>query len=202
MDHPTGLQGLGQHIQSFRQHLVLKVCLLIAPMASQHQLSDSDAEVNVPPPKMPRMMAASAPHDLSDSEDDGAGIKLVRPEIDPVDAHLDLMPGLRDVARDQPLKMAEVFAGCGALSEAMGTRGFPTWSIDYAIGGSKHDFSSAPTADALAKMLASYHYVHFAPPCNTFSMARYPKLRTRVLNNVLTTNMFLLLLKNNSNGFR
>ena len=22
------------------------------------------------------------------------------------------------------------------------------------------------------------HYVHFAPPCNTFSQARYPRLRT------------------------
>lgn len=162
-------------------------------MASQLQLSDSDAEgSSVQPSKMPRtdmniMQPMPKPmlDELSDSDHDGEDLTLVHTPVDPVEARLDIMPGLRDVGRDNPLKMAEVFAGCGALSEAMSARGFPTWSIDYAIGGENHDFSSTPTALALANDLRKYHYTHFAPPCNTFSMARYPKLRPGVQNNDL-----------------
>ena len=147
---------------------------LLIPMASQ-VLSDSDIEVPRPL-KIPKM--ADTPDQAGQlSDSDGEDIKLVYTPTDPVEACLDIMPGLRDVPRDIPLKMAEVFAGCGALSHAMSHRGFPTWTVDFKIGGAAHDFSNADTAMKLANDLGDFNYIHFAPPCNTFSMARYPKLR-------------------------
>ena len=142
-------------------------------MASQ-VLSDSDLEAERPL-KIPKVPDTQDKGQLSDSDD--GEIKLVYTPTDPVEACLDVMPGLRDVPRDNPLKMAEVFAGCGALSHAMGHRGFPTWTVDFKIGGEAHDFSNGDTAMKLAKDLGEFQYIHFAPPCNTFSMARYPKLR-------------------------
>ena len=142
-------------------------------MASQ-VLSDSDVDAERPL-KIPKMPDTHDQGQLSDSDD--GEIKLIYTPTDPVEACLDIMPGLRDVPRDNPLKMAEVFSGCGALADAMSHRGFPTWTVDFKTGGAAHDLSNADTAMSLAKDLGHYQYIHFAPPCNTFSMARYPKLR-------------------------
>ncbi|CAK9104678.1 Uncharacterized protein SCF082_LOCUS48825, partial [Durusdinium trenchii] len=117
---------------------------------------------------------------LSDSgSDDGAELTLTWQEPDPVNDVLAEMPGLRVAGRDMPVRMAEVFAGCGALSKEMSRRGFVTKAVDFLLGGPEHDMSNDGVCQTLGDEFLKYTYVHFAPPCNTFSAARYPKLRTK-----------------------
>jgi hypothetical protein len=72
----------------------------------------------------------------------------------------------------------EVFAGSGNLSKALVDCGLEsdTVDIEYSDG---HDMSQTSTVDHLcdANDSADYKYAHLAPPCNTYSVARFPKIR-------------------------
>ena len=72
----------------------------------------------------------------------------------------------------------EVFAGSGHLSEALRRVGCSVARIDIRIGGAAHDLSKGATVAAVKALRPQY--VHLAPCCNTYSAARYPKLRTKL----------------------
>jgi hypothetical protein len=61
-------------------------------------------------------------------------------------------------------KCMEIFSGSGTLSKALRLHGM------------------LKTADAILRqaMEDQTDYVHLSPPCNTYSNARYPKIRTAV----------------------
>ena len=75
----------------------------------------------------------------------------------------------------------EVFAGSGNLSKALVDCGLESDKVDieYCDG---HDMSQKSTVDDLcdASNAADYKYAHLAPPCNTYSVARFPKIRPPV----------------------
>jgi hypothetical protein len=77
------------------------------------------------------------------------------------------------------LKTAEVFSGSGKHSKSLARRGVDTFEIDI-----KHsadfDMSDAAKVTTLTNTLMIHdrrQYVHFAPPCNTYSSARHPRIR-------------------------
>ena len=53
--------------------------------------------------------------------------------------------------------------------------------VDIMLGGKDHDFTQDACVTAIMATIKHYDikYVHFAIPCNTYSVARYPKLRTK-----------------------
>eukprot|EP00973_Karenia_brevis_P090121 12401080-Karenia_brevis.AAC.1 len=69
------------------------------------------------------------------------------------------------------LLMVEVFAGSGSLAKAFARKGFQVlmWDIAY---GDQYDLKKPSNQKALRRILGSAHYVHFAPPCLSFSLAR------------------------------
>lgn len=78
----------------------------------------------------------------------------------------------------------EVFAGSCHLSQAFCRAGHETWSMDIRLAAD-HDFSSeSGPAQLLLKakeFRAKHHmhpYIHFAPPCSTYSRARRPAIRS------------------------
>lgn len=158
-------------------------------MASQ--LSDSDVEE---PPVVRLKTGWEDSSKLSDSgSDDGAELTLTWQEPDPVNDVLAEMPGLRVAGRDMPVRMAEVFAGCGALSKEMSRRGFVTKAVDFLLGGPEHDMSNDGVCQTLGDEFLKYTYVHFAPPCNTFSAARYPKLRSGLMKKYVCFILFIFI---------
>ena len=76
----------------------------------------------------------------------------------------------------------EVFSGSGNLSTALAAQDFHTNSIDLAIDQA-HDMSKTQVSDALAQHAErhSTFYTHMAPPCNSYSVARRPRLRTAMI---------------------
>lgn len=73
----------------------------------------------------------------------------------------------------------EVFAGSGQLSAALRAKGGAVDVIDLNRCES-HDMSEPSTSTALLRKALLNHtaYSHFAPPCNTYSAAVWPPLRT------------------------
>ena len=73
---------------------------------------------------------------------------------------------------------AEFFSGSGGLSKALEKVGIRCQEYDLKLNVS-HDMSDMARArELLAECVRrEVRYVHFAPPCNSFSMARFPKLR-------------------------
>ena len=71
----------------------------------------------------------------------------------------------------------EVCAGSQHLSQALQAEGCRIQPIDIAIGGQDHDLSIADNVDRL-KADDTEDYNHYAPPCNTYSSCRMPKIRS------------------------
>lgn len=74
--------------------------------------------------------------------------------------------------------VAEIFCGSGNLSRALEVY-FVAHQYDLQIDVS-HDFSKWARVEKIAAFLmaSGCRYVHMAPPCNTYSNARYPKIRS------------------------
>ena len=108
-------------------------------------LSDSDPDAPEPPAKVCKHDHKKADPiisilTLSDSDhEEGEPEEMDFDIKDPCTACGE--PFLRDVPRDQALRMAEVFSGSGVLAEEMSALGFVTRSIDFATGGDAHDIS-------------------------------------------------------------
>jgi len=81
-------------------------------------------------------------------------------------------------ARTGP-KTMEVFSGTGKLSKALARQGADTLEIDLMISD-KWDMSDNRVSDEITHQAIVGHkdYCHIAIPCNSYSVARYPKLRT------------------------
>lgn len=77
-----------------------------------------------------------------------------------------------------PCNAIEVCAGVGNLTTALNVTGFKAVGLDMSIDLS-HDLLNASFVDSIKRLLGSgvIRYMHIAPPCNTYSVARYPKLR-------------------------
>lgn len=75
-------------------------------------------------------------------------------------------------------KTMEVFAGSGNLSRALQEVGFATTMVDLRYKA-EDDMSKVQTIRRLCEQVQSsgIKYVHMAPPCNTYSLARFPKIR-------------------------
>ena len=76
----------------------------------------------------------------------------------------------------------EVFAGSCHLSDAFSKLGYQTFPIDVKIS-TQHDLKlgSHFVMDVISKLEAKTGlkpYIHFAPPCSTYSQARYPRIRS------------------------
>ena len=73
---------------------------------------------------------------------------------------------------------AEFFAGSARLSSALRAVGVPCASFDLKIS-TQHDFSNSRKVSSMLQKVRddNISYAHFAPPCNSFSIARWPKLR-------------------------
>ena len=81
---------------------------------------------------------------------------------------------------DRPphIRVAEVFSGSGRLSEALRRHGINTAEFDLKMSVA-HDMSNYKkvTQLLLEWQNTQVQYLHFAPPCNSFSQARWPKIR-------------------------
>ena len=79
---------------------------------------------------------------------------------------------------DKPRSL-EIFSGSGRLSAPLSGQGWATDQVELSWGGAEHDMSQEPVVQKLLHGIReqSWRYVHLAPPCNTYSAARYPKLR-------------------------
>ena len=77
--------------------------------------------------------------------------------------------------------MMEIFAGSCKLSRACRVQGMHVLSIDFNIGGPEHDMTKKDTMLKIKNVLKELNirYVHFATPCNTYSQARYPRVRSK-----------------------
>ena len=74
----------------------------------------------------------------------------------------------------------ELFCGCGQLTTAINAfAGMRCWGKDIKCSPG-HDIMREGEYKLICEAIDSnfLRYLHLAPPCNTFSMARYPKLRT------------------------
>ena len=72
----------------------------------------------------------------------------------------------------------EVFAGSGNLSAAVANRGMETMSWDLQDGPACDMSQDCVVQDLTDRaVLSGARYVHFAPPCNTYSTARWPRIR-------------------------
>lgn len=74
---------------------------------------------------------------------------------------------------------AEFFCGSARLSKALEATGFVMDKYDLALGGAAHDLTSDTVVQHIMSKVATrdWDYVHFAPPCNTYSVARFPRIR-------------------------
>lgn len=140
-------------------------CLLYEGMMGIVELSDSDHDhVQV------TKKARCNPHYydvLTDSDDECEphGPTVPRPPATP-------SPG------KAALNFLEVFSGGGTLTRAFTCMKFNCLAVDI-LSDPADDLSSGQCVARLLAMAGSrrFQYVHFAPPCNTFSAARFPKLR-------------------------
>lgn len=82
------------------------------------------------------------------------------------------------------LDVLEVFSGSGNLSRAIRKQHLTTEEVDLEQC-STHDMSSKAFVLSLKQKAVRQNvkYCHLAPPCNTYSQARYPRVRTRVARN-------------------
>ena len=89
-------------------------------------------------------------------------------------------PGVSHAQGGGPVAF-EVFAGSGHLSNALETVGMRSFRFDILLDPS-HDMSQKDCVVHILKLAKSLRcqYVYLAPPCNTYSAARYPKIRTAV----------------------
>ena len=76
------------------------------------------------------------------------------------------------------IHVAEFFAGSGNLGAALARQGFTVAAFDLKISTS-HDFTNCDKVQRMVDgaLQKDTKYAHFAPPCNSFSIARWPKLR-------------------------
>ena len=81
-------------------------------------------------------------------------------------------------ARTEP-KTMEVFSGTGKLSKAFARQGADTWEIDLKTS-EEWDMSDNRVSEAITHRAIVDHkdYCHIAIPCNSYSVARYPRIRT------------------------
>ena len=81
---------------------------------------------------------------------------------------------------DLKLKAVEVCSGTGNLSKCLRTLGFHVLSVDVKRFA-EHDLTKKANVDYIKNLLdtdSSIRYLHFAPPCCTYSSARWPKVRS------------------------
>jgi hypothetical protein len=78
----------------------------------------------------------------------------------------------------------EVFAGSCHLSHAFNDAGHPNYSFDVKIDET-HNMITEKGLDLVRQKIhdlaaagGKLPYIHFAPPCSTYSQARYPKIRS------------------------
>jgi hypothetical protein len=73
----------------------------------------------------------------------------------------------------------EVFSGCGALSDALTRQGFSATQCDIGLRP-EDDMADPFTVDRLVNTarLNGTVYTHLAIPCNTYSRARWPRVRS------------------------
>ena len=92
----------------------------------------------------------------------------------------DLSESEDDALASNAKTFLEVFSGTGALSRAIGYHGFTTLTLDIENGDGE-DMASADTLQRVKELVCDGNmgYCHVAPPCNTFSTARLPKLRSK-----------------------
>jgi len=76
-----------------------------------------------------------------------------------------------------PVVAREVFAGSQNLTKALNSAGIPCLPFDIQLGGDLHDLAKEATVQRLAA--DPVQYAHYAPPCNPYSIARWPKVRSR-----------------------
>ena len=79
----------------------------------------------------------------------------------------------------------EVFAGCAAFTHVWQAAGHPVFPVDIKISP-EHDFASAAAVELVWEVVQKMTracgnkppVVHLAPPCCTYSTARWPRLRS------------------------
>ena len=84
-----------------------------------------------------------------------------------------------NVQRIQTAHVAEIFSGSGNLSAALREVGLLTLEYDLNIS-KEHDMHNPRKMEKIRDTILgapNIQYIHLAPPCNTFSMARWPKIR-------------------------
>ena len=86
-------------------------------------------------------------------------------------------PGNNDGSRSADF--IEVFSGGATLSRAVMNHGMRVMSWDLR-NGSQFDMSQDEAVQDLTHraVMSGAQYVHFAPPCNTYSPARWPRIRS------------------------
>lgn len=95
------------------------------------------------------------------------------------------MPGqLAPVIAKQRRPFVEVFAGSCHLSQAFAAAGHATFAFDIKLDAT-HDLHSdqgikllMSKVQELEKKFGVRPYLHWAPPCSTYSQARFPKIRS------------------------
>lgn len=157
-------------------------------------LSDSEID-EAPAPKKQKSLLMTKPAAAKTS---GGPVKQSRAQKQPVkkpsarknpSANLGQGETLRSNARaavavelvkapDGRSQCLEVFAGSGNLTAALEKKGLHCDKVDILLCDG-HDMSKKQTVKELgaADDSITYKYVHLAPPCNTYSAARYPKIR-------------------------
>jgi hypothetical protein len=83
-------------------------------------------------------------------------------------------------AKGQVVSTMEIFSGSANLSKALEKEGFHAGKVDI-LEKSADDLSDAGLVPLLVDeaVCTNTKYAHLAPPCSSFSSARWPKLRTR-----------------------
>ena len=89
-----------------------------------------------------------------------------------------LMPLWKIPRHGDNIVVAEVFCGEGVLADACRSIGMTALQFDL-LQSPLHDMSKSANVAAMKSDLLNngVGYCHFAPPCNTYSAARFPKLR-------------------------
>lgn len=78
----------------------------------------------------------------------------------------------------------EICSGQGNLTRALNDWGFNAVGVDMCLD-INHDLLNESFLVSIKNRIASGSvcYVHIAPPCNTYSIARHPKIRCELLSN-------------------
>jgi hypothetical protein len=72
----------------------------------------------------------------------------------------------------------EMFAGCKELTKSLTKLGLTTKAFEIEDGDEFNILNKATFAQLRNWLMSGTRYIHFGPPCKTFSMARWPKVRT------------------------